>query len=140
VEALEHQRKEKYSSNYFRKYNPSYFKRLLLAGASPNAKSTSGGGTRALQYAVESGDIKICELLVENGANPNLKDNIGLTSLHSAVYHKKTKICKILVENGADVDAKDKNGETPLEMAKRHKHTDIVKILKAARAKKAGST
>jgi|GEM_PF-3322720 len=130
IEALEHQREQKYGL--------SYFKRLLLAGASPNARD--GINQTALHHSVEARNSGICALLLENGAKPNAKDNVGLTPLHNAVYHDKTKICKLLVENGADVDAKDNNGETPLEMAKRHKRTEILKVLRAARAKKAGST
>ena len=78
----------------------------------------------------------LCKLLLENGANPNLKDSGGSTALHSAVFYRKPKICALLLEYGADVNAKNENGTTPLDRAVDNKDRETIKILKAAKAKR----
>jgi ankyrin repeat protein len=110
-----------------------HFKRLLLAGANPNAKGS--GGQRPLDYAAKAGNTRLCALLLGNGANPNLKDNLGFTPLHCAAFYDKAKTFALLLESGADANITDNVGETPLDIAKRRGYTEIVEILKTAKAK-----
>ena len=57
---------------------------------------------------------KILELLIDNDADVNVKDNDGLTPLHHA---RRKQIFEILIAAGADVNAKQPNGKTVLDEA-----------------------
>lgn len=77
-----------------------------------NVKSVS-----ALNMSYLLGDEKVIELLVQNGADVNQKDNNGTANLHSAAYLGDGKTVEILVHNFADVNIENKNGETALHIA-----------------------
>lgn len=70
-----------------------------------------------LHIAVKSGRKQMAELLIENGALVNAKDNSGYTPLHDAVMNGDFAKVLLLLEHGADVEAKDNCGRTPLELA-----------------------
>jgi len=57
------------------------------------------------------------DLLLKHGANPNLKDDVGLSPLHWAVVRGNRVILRRLIEMGADMQAKDLEGRTPRDMA-----------------------
>jgi ankyrin repeat protein len=116
-----------------RKHSLDYFKRLLLAGANPNAKHANHGNYRPLHHAVRIGNHRLCKLLLENGANPNLKNNLCSVPLHSAVFRMDTKMCLLLIEHGASIGIRDENGMTPLECIEEHPRT--VRLLRAASQK-----
>lgn len=59
-------------------------------------------------------DLSIVKLLIDKGANVNIKDKYGCTPLHCV---SKISLAKYLVENGADIHAKNNDGETPLHTA-----------------------
>ena len=65
-------------------------------------------------YAAEKGKFEIVKLLIENGANPNAKNNHGWTVLMGASKKGKFEIVKLLVENDADSNAKMNDGSTAL--------------------------
>ncbi len=54
------------------------------------------------------------ELIVEQGADLQSKDNYGRTVLHYAAWNESLDTVKWLVEKGADVNAKTNNGRTVL--------------------------
>lgn len=55
------------------------------------------------------------EAEIAKGADVNISDNLGLTSLMHAVGNSKNpKITKLLIKNGADINAVDKNGASAL--------------------------
>ncbi len=95
-------------------------------------------------YAPEDEDegpaiaYKIIKLLLDAGADPNLKDSAGKTALHyladSEVPHPKA--LEYLLQVGANINAQDNNGDTPLHWAIRKKRYDLVKMLVEAGADK----
>jgi hypothetical protein len=95
-------------------------------------------GQRITELMMESGnlDTNRVRLLLERGANPNLKDRLGRTSLiHAAcVGDKATNVVQILVEHGADVNAKDYSGNTALDYAQANA-TNVARMLRQAGAK-----
>lgn len=54
------------------------------------------------------------QLLLEYGANPNLKDNAGRTPLDIAIIWCMPEIVKLLLIHGANPNFKDSKGITPL--------------------------
>lgn len=70
----------------------------------------------ALMYATDSGDRKIAEVLIKNGANVNLKDMHGYTALMIAIGNENEEMVEFLIRNGANTNDKDSEGRKLLEM------------------------
>jgi ankyrin repeat protein len=87
--------------------------------------------TTALHIASELDNDVFVKLLLEQGANINLTDNVGRNALHFALENSKanTEIVKLLIDKGIDVDVRDKYGITPLHLCCRRGHYDALVIL-----------
>ncbi len=72
--------------------------------------------------------IPIVTLLIESGADVNLKDESGDTPLHMAAFGE-AEIVKRLLEQGADVNAVNDAGETPLHKAVQYPEYKVVREL-----------
>ncbi|KAL3285379.1 hypothetical protein HHI36_019485 [Cryptolaemus montrouzieri] len=68
-------------------------------------------------------------MLLEYGANANLKDIDGNTPLLIAVKHSKRDIAFALIDHNVDVTIADNNRSTPLHHAVAHNWVDMVKLL-----------
>ena len=66
----------------------------------------------ALHEAVEQGHKEATTILLQNGANPNLKECRGFTPLHMAVRKQNTHLIHLLVDHGAHA-LKDKQNNYP---------------------------
>lgn len=60
---------------------------------------------------------KIVQILLEHGADPNVKNKFGFTPLHWAAQHGFIESAKILIEAGAEINALNKKGALPLDLA-----------------------
>lgn len=90
----------------------------------------SSQGISALHYAVHAGQIEVVRLLLENGADVNIRDKRDRTPLHQAVRaDDSSELIDLLVENGADLEACDYNGCTPLLLAAKTGRFDDLKKL-----------
>ncbi len=90
--------------------------------------ATDTFGNTGVMRAVQIGDVKLLSLLIDNGADVNirnLKDD-DQTALHFAMYNGDSQksfeydgedgFIKILLKNGADPRITDKNNRTPLHL------------------------
>lgn len=59
----------------------------------------------------------IVKLLLDHGANANIKGNNGVTALYSATSQGKEDVMKLLIKSGADINAPNSDGWTPLHRA-----------------------
>ncbi len=73
-------------------------KLLIKYGADVSVHSAKTGDT-ALHYAVERSNEAIAELLIQNGAEVNARENSGLTCLHFAAQYD-SKCMGLLIEQG----------------------------------------
>lgn len=106
---------------------PTYFKRL--ASEDKKIGNLRGvGGTTPLMQAVLYGDAGMVRLLLEQGADPNLRNDAGATALMWAVDDlEKTRL---LLDRGADVNARSGDARTPLLIAAgQFGNTAVVKLL-----------
>ena len=93
--------------------------RWIETGGDVNAK-VGLGDVPLVQQAIKK-NVQIAQLLLDNGADANAKDNNGNTLLHITVGVRiptSTPLtlaqAQLLLDNGADVNTKDNNGNTPL--------------------------
>ena len=69
------------------------------------------------------------KVLIDSGADVNMKNNDGWTPLYCAVVEGFTDIVKLLVDAGAEINTKISSGRTPLEYALWKGQEDIIEIL-----------
>ena len=69
-----------------------------------------------LSLAVHYGRVEIVDILLKNGADPNIVTYMDKnTPLHLAVNFGFRKICDLLLDAGADEALLNKNGQIPWE-------------------------
>lgn len=69
------------------------------------------------------------EFLLNNGANPNMRNDVGNTPLHWACSHGNEGVVSLLIANGAKL-YKNGIGRSPIEIAKQHNKQEIVSWLR----------
>jgi uncharacterized protein len=75
-------------------------------------------GDRALARAVGEKQKEAVQILLENGADPNLREEGEESCLHRAAKSRDNgAIITALAEHGADLNALDDEGRTPLDRA-----------------------
>jgi tetratricopeptide (TPR) repeat protein len=87
----------------------------------------TASGMTALQKAVNKGDIKKVQELLDKGADVN-EWNFG-TALIWAASENRLEIAKLLIDRGADLNALGKNGWTALGCAAAEGYGDMVDLL-----------
>jgi len=60
------------------------------------------------------------KLLLERGANPNAKQELDYTPLHTAAGRGDVEMAKLLLAHGAQRDAHGSDGKTPADVAREH--------------------
>ena len=107
--------------------DPRAFQRML--SEDPRIARLKGpGGSTPLMYAVLYGDADAVRLLLDNGADPNVRNEAGASALMWAADDlEKTRV---LLRRGADVNARSEDGRTALSIAaSRFGSLAVVRIL-----------
>ena len=101
-------------------------------------KGSIGIGDSALHCAILSGNIEMCEYLLDRGIDMSIKSATGKPIVHFACHHKKYRICSLLIQRGADVNALDykqvqipthvpqKTSFSPTKSLRKHHNTNHV--------------
>jgi ankyrin repeat protein len=112
----------------------STFMILVKAGALINEQGPDG--ETALILAAANNNPEVVAILIDAGANTEVQDNEGLTSLMvAAKYTKNSEVVTTLLKAGADEKVKDKLGKTAYDYAMGNPKlvgTDALELLKEA--------
>ena len=115
----------------------------LLAVANVSIDKSDDDGATALYKVAMKGNIQIVELLLQAGADTEVRTNFGETPLFRAVKNGHASVVRMLLKAGAKVDASvvavhiaadGTFGETALFSASKNGQTEIVNALLAAGA------
>jgi uncharacterized protein len=132
----------------------------LAQGANPNAREPAEGqsplhlclrglmgpsrpvaGIGAVRAFRSTADCEmIADVLLRSKADPNAKDNDGLTPLHWAAGYNLSNAAQSLLRSGANPNVADKMGITPLHQAAGSAAVAVARLLIDAGAKINGKT
>ncbi len=101
-------------------------KRLLDEGADINAKDE---GLTLLMKAATEGYVRTAKLLVDKGADIDVKTNEGNTALMYAAMAGYAKIAELLINAGVNVKAKNNMGWTAEMYANDKGYASIAQII-----------
>jgi len=103
--------------------------KALLAKVDIDAQHNKSGNTTPLFQAACHGHVDVCQLLLQNKANPNAARTDRVTPLHMAAHNGHTEIVKLLWGARADAEVFDRHGRTSLYLAAQNGYTEIVDFL-----------
>ena len=83
-------------------------------------------GKPLLNIASRYGHFKVCEILLEYGAEVDSKDENGSTPLHAAAFHGHESIIQLLLSYGADINCKNILGETPSDEVPTQRYKNLI--------------
>jgi ankyrin repeat protein len=86
-------------------------------------------GRTALHWAACRDDLKLLEVLLHTGADPDIKDNDGKTALHLAAALGHDNLVRSLLASGAAIEAVECLGNTPIQVAAMQGQTEALRIL-----------
>lgn len=124
--------------------NPSFTEKLNMLNQEVNAlrirknfedelNAQDYHGNTALHHAVDKGDFDLVETLVEKGADFNVQNEEGDTTLHLAFLlteeNEKVEIAEFLINKGADLNLQSIFGHTALHLAAMFWETELAKLL-----------
>ena len=107
----------------------------VLTSSSPSSDSSAND-----QIKKQERLIATARVLVESGANLDIKDSISITRddvvtritrapLHYAALYDRTEIIRMLAAAGALLNLRDGNGNTPLHLASQADKVDAIRVL-----------
>ena len=100
--------------------NPDVLNLLLKEGADPNKRHRFKPYMTALHHAAKAENLSYekVKILIEYGAELELKDREGWRAIHFASKYGTYKTLKLLIDKGADKESRTGSGSQPIELAK----------------------
>ena len=102
---------------------------LVLKGADVNLPSNNGFHVLPIHSAAAGNYNDIAKMLIENGAQINVKQQAGATPLHAAAQNGNLELLILLLESGAETNVRMEGGKLPADLAREKGFTEISEIL-----------
>lgn len=83
--------------------------------------SRDSAGCTPLHNAVIRNHYDMVDALMENGADPNIQDNMGMTPIMEAAFWDKVDLLELLLTRRPNLSHKDKHGRDIYEIARRRR-------------------
>jgi ankyrin repeat protein len=90
---------------------------LLRQGADPKAVAKNSMKVAVINSAAASGRADLVKMILQAGADPNARQQMGYTALHAAAAHDNVEMAQALMDAGADPSLKSDDGGTAAEKA-----------------------
>ena len=111
-------------------------RRAVAAGEAVNQSPRPRPGYPPLFLAAARGHIDVVRFLLDQGADPNIVDHIGVTPLMGVCYEDRVEVAELLLARGADVHARSSQRETPLMFAAMYGRREIAELYLAVGAER----
>ena len=102
---------------------------LVLIALSCGCYACNEEGNTPLHIASSYGDINKVKLLLEQGFDIDIQNDLDETPLYLACKNEHTQIVKLLLEHGANPNTKKYCGKTPIFAACKDNYVDVAKLL-----------
>lgn len=102
-------------ASFFGHYDTAEY--LAIAGAPINSPSRNELKAAPIHSAAAAGHYKIVKMLLDHGAEPNVREQGGFTPLHAAAQNGDVETIRYLLLGGADLTLKSEDGKTALDIA-----------------------
>lgn len=112
---------------YFGHYDTAEY--LAKAGAPLNSPARNELKAAPLHSASAGRHTKLVKLLLDLGADPNVREQGGFTPLHAAAQNDDANTIRILLLGGADLTLKSQDGKTALDIAMDAGHEKAAALL-----------
>lgn len=109
--------------------HPQIASYLVLKGADVNIPSDNGFSVYPIHSAVAANQTEITRMLLDHGAQVNVKQKSGVTPLHTAAQNGNLELLIALLERGAMVNTRMEGGKLPADLAAEKGFDDIAAIL-----------
>jgi ankyrin repeat protein len=100
---------------------------LMENGANVIVKGSDGN--IPIMFAIEYGQVKAAEKLIELDCDITTTTMWGVNALHGACKNGHFKIVQLLIQKGVNIESVTDNGETPLALACSSGHKNIAEFL-----------
>jgi len=98
--------------------NTEMLERLLAQnGTKVDVRCVDEHKRSPLHFAAAKGYSEVVAILLQHGADPNQKDQLGNTAMHLAACTNHVPVVTLLLRAGTDLNTIDNNGRTPLQLA-----------------------
>ena len=115
--------------------NLSLVRDLITLGANVDWQDEGHYNWTILHYTIFYNRIEIAKIIIDAGADVNVKNKLGDSPLHFSAYYDRYEITQMLIGAGADLDIQEDSGKTALHLSVYNNHIENVKILMKAGAR-----